>query len=226
MPQPHHHHFPAGLACSAGPSSASPAAAAAASAGAASASAASGGGMRALSSAAAPVAVVREGGFRRISSIVKTVVAEEGVRGLWRGATPGMIRAAVLTASQCATYDAAKRRLAALTQLPDDSLALQTGCALLTGLASTTATQPVDVIKTQMFVTGKRAAAAAAGGNPQAAAAPPLSMTATARAIFDSHGARGFLRGWTANYARLGPMTVLIFTTTEFLRRQLGMSSL
>jgi solute carrier family 25 uncoupling protein 8/9 len=51
-------------------------------------------------------------------------------------------------------------------------------------------------------------------------------MTATARDILHHHGARGFFRGWTANYARLGPMTVLIFTTTEFVRRQLGMASL
>jgi hypothetical protein len=237
---------------------------------------AGGGGLRALSSSAA--AAPRDvAGISRLRSIVRQVVAEDGVQGLWRGATPGMvrvcsfshaaarpplpggsfsllglspaslnnpptpppppnartkpkrrqqIRAAVLTASQCATYDAAKRRLAAATGLPDESLALQTGCALLTGLASTTATQPIDVVKTHMFVTKRAQSGTGAAGAGGSNGGGGGGVAATARAIWAQHGALGFLRGWTANYARLGPMTVLIFTTTELLRKQLGMASL
>lgn len=221
----HHHQLPAGLA---GMSCSSAGGSSAASSSSSSSSAAGGssGALRALSSSAAATTTpnnntppAREGGFSRVASIARQVVREDGVRGLWRGATPGMVRAAVLTASQCATYDAAKRRLKVVFGLPDESLALQTGCALLTGLASTTATQPVDVVKTHMFVT-KRGGAGGGGG------AVANGAIATARHIWAAHGARGFLRGWTASYARLGPMTVLIFTTTELLRRQLGMPSL
>jgi solute carrier family 25 (mitochondrial uncoupling protein), member 8/9 len=157
--------------------------------------------------------------------------------------TKKQIRAAILTASQCATYDAAKRRLQALTHLPPDSVALQAACAMLTGLASTTATQPVDVVKTHMFVggggggkkggaggvTGAGGASAAATGATGAAGATgagATTMTATARRILDAHGVQGFFRGWTANYARLGPMTVLIFVTTEWCRTRLGMEAL
>jgi solute carrier family 25 uncoupling protein 8/9 len=206
-----HNPMPAGLAgmsCSASSSSSS-----------------SSSGMRALSSASTAPAQQQppsSSSLSRLSLIVRQVVQEDGVRGLWRGATPGMIRAAVLTASQCATYDSAKRHLAALTGLPDESLVLQTGCALLTGLASTTATQPVDVIKTHMFVT-RRGATGAGGSNTNT---KNNGVVATAKHIYQLHGARGFLRGWTANYARLGPMTVLIFTTTELLRKQLGMGAL
>lgn len=73
-----------------------------------------------------------------------------------------------------------------------------------------------------MFVT-KRASGAGGGGG---GGGGRNGVAATAQAIWREHGALGFLRGWTANYARLGPMTVLIFTTTELLRRQLGMASL
>lgn len=69
---------PAGMACSsasaAGPS-------------------APGGGLRTLSSSsAAAAAPARDvGGIARLRSIVRQVVAEDGVQGLWRGATPGMV---------------------------------------------------------------------------------------------------------------------------------------
>jgi solute carrier family 25 uncoupling protein 8/9 len=36
-------------------------------------------------------------------------VRRDGFLGLYRGATPGVIRSSVLTATQCATYDEVKR---------------------------------------------------------------------------------------------------------------------
>lgn len=37
--------------------------------------------------------------------VIREVVAADGVAGLWKGATPGLYRSAILTAAQCATYD-------------------------------------------------------------------------------------------------------------------------
>lgn len=42
-------------------------------------------------------------------TLVRELVATSGVAGLWKGTAAGATRAAVLTASQCVTYDAAKR---------------------------------------------------------------------------------------------------------------------
>jgi hypothetical protein len=39
-------------------------------------------------------------------------------------------------------------------------------------------------------------------------------------------GLRGFLKGWLATYARLGPHTVIMFLTAEELRRAAGLKSL
>lgn len=47
----------------------------------------------------------------RISTIgvMREIVSEEGVKALWKGVGPAMVRAGCLTASQMATYDEAKQ---------------------------------------------------------------------------------------------------------------------
>lgn len=40
---------------------------------------------------------------------VRKVVAQEGLKALWKGVGPAMARAGCLTASQVATYDEAKQ---------------------------------------------------------------------------------------------------------------------
>jgi len=39
-------------------------------------------------------------------------------------------------------------------------------------------------------------------------------------------GARGLLRGWTAQYVRLGPQTTVIFVVMEELRKLNGLGAL
>ncbi len=60
-------------------------------------------------------------------------------------------RAAVLTASQCATYDEVKQMIIRLSGAKE-SFGIHLASSMVTGLVTTTATAPVDVIKTHMFV--------------------------------------------------------------------------
>ena len=60
-------------------------------------------------------------------------------------------RAAVLTASQCATYDEAKKAWMRMTG-GGDTMSTHVGASMISGLVTTTLTAPVDVIKTNMFV--------------------------------------------------------------------------
>ena len=60
-------------------------------------------------------------------------------------------RAAVLTASQCATYDEIKQVIRKATGM-GEHFGLHLSASMVTGLVTTTATAPVDVIKTHMFV--------------------------------------------------------------------------
>jgi hypothetical protein len=67
---------------------------------------------------------------------------------------------------------------------------------------------------------------------PPAAPLPPADGSkfsgpiACARDVLVHDGLRGFLKGWLATYARLGPHTVIMFLTAEELRRAAGLKSL
>ena len=65
------------------------------------------------------------------------------------------LRAAALTATQCASYDQAKQWWMRTTGM-GDSFATHFGASMVTGLATTTVTAPVDLIKTRMFMSGQR----------------------------------------------------------------------
>ena len=57
----------------------------------------------------------------------------------------------MLTASQCATYDITKDQIIAATGW-QDGFGSQLATSLLTGVVTTTATAPVDVVKSRIFV--------------------------------------------------------------------------
>lgn len=146
---------------------------------------------------------------KTISSVVRNVVQTDGVSGLWRGTVPSATRAAVLTASQCATYDEIKTLYMRYTGAKD-SFMTHLASSMVTGLVTTTATAPVDVIKTNMFMGGSKFKG-------------PIDC---ATEIIKREGPRGLLRGWTAQYVRLGPQTTVIFVVMEKMRKWAKLESL
>lgn len=141
--------------------------------------------------------------------VIRTVVAADGVVGLWKGAMPGLIRSAILTAAQCATYDEVKRTVVRLTGWKD-GIELHLSSSLIAGLVTTTITNPLDVIKTRMFVGGKSY----------------NGVMSCAADVMKSDGLIGFMKGWSASYSRLGPHTVIMFLCAEHLRKYAGLQSL
>lgn len=57
----------------------------------------------------------------------------------------------MLTASQCATYDMVKAKVMAATGW-EDKFEAQLATSMVTGIVTTTATSPVDMIKSRIFV--------------------------------------------------------------------------
>lgn len=131
-----------------------------------------------------------------------------------------MTRSAVLTASQCATYDEVKKALMAATGA-EDGLGTHLCASMLTGLVTTTVTNPVDMIKTQLYMDKGGSGSAGGGGG----GGGPGALSAM-RMVIDRHGALGLMRGWSANYVRLGPQTVITFVALEKFRAMAGMTSL
>jgi solute carrier family 25 uncoupling protein 8/9 len=108
---------------------------------------------------------------------------------------------------------------------------------MLTGLVTTTVTNPVDMIKTQLYMSAATNSESAATRNESAGAsarqkrevkksAKPAGAVAAARDVLKREGPRGFMRGWSANYLRLGPQTVITFVALEQFRRLAGMDAL
>lgn len=138
------------------------------------------------------------------------IVRSEGILGLWKGVQPSMLRSAVLTASQAATYDEAKRQVKKITG-SEEGFRTHLGCSLLTGLVTTTVINPVEVVKNTMFTRGRGC---------------DMGPIDTAASILSRQGIRGLYRGWTANYARLGPQTTITFLVLEKLRTWAGLGNM
>ena len=170
-------------------------------------------------------------------SCASNIVRERGVSGLWRGAAMSTTRSAALTASQCAAYDSAKSFVRKWRRGEEDDLLTHLCASMLTGLVTTTVTNPVDMIKTQLYMSAATNSESAATRNESAGAAArqkrevkksaqPAGAVAAARDVLKREGPRGFMRGWSANYLRLGPQTVITFVALEQFRRLAGMDAL
>lgn len=119
------------------------------------------------------------------------------------------VRSAILTAAQCATYDEVKRLVVKTTGMKEGT-GLHLTSSMIAGLVTTTITNPLDVIKTRMFVGGKTYS----------------NAFQCAADVMKKDGLIGFMKGWSASYARLGPHTVIMFLTAERLRKYAGLQSL
>lgn len=177
--------------------------------------------------------------YRNVFHGMYRIAKDEGFTALWTGTVPAALRAALLTSSQLATYDqryvdatrsadflikhATSRTLIHLlsARFPNSKMLLKRttgleeglpahfGAAMTAGLLTTTVSTPADLVKSVVM-------------NSK----PRLQLGVCVRHIFREEGFRGFMRGWTANYARLGPHTLLTVLTYENLRTALGWKNL
>jgi len=126
---------------------------------------------------------------------------EEGFSSWFRGWLPNSSRAAVMTASQLASYDVFKRMLLDYTPLKDN-LTTHFSASFLAGLVAATATSPIDVIKTRvMSASGKQGIAGIISD------------------ISKQEGIRWVFKGWVPSFLRLGPHTICTFVFLEMHRK-------
>ena len=82
----------------------------------------------------------------------RKIVAEEGVKGLYSGIIPNMIRNSVMNAAELASYDQIKTNI--IKNFPGvnpDSKFLHFTCGLSAGFIAVVFASPVDVIKTRVM---------------------------------------------------------------------------
>eukprot|EP00238_Polyblepharides_amylifera_P015064 CAMPEP_0196584914 /NCGR_PEP_ID=MMETSP1081-20130531/48967_1 /TAXON_ID=36882 /ORGANISM="Pyramimonas amylifera, Strain CCMP720" /LENGTH=270 /DNA_ID=CAMNT_0041906299 /DNA_START=290 /DNA_END=1099 /DNA_ORIENTATION=- len=89
-------------------------------------------------------------GYRNAGHALSRMVREEGVTTLWRGCSPTVQRAMIITASQLAIYDQVKEELLKSGIFQDGASLYVTSSVIASCVASVTS-NPIDVVKTRLM---------------------------------------------------------------------------
>ncbi|XP_068786924.1 dicarboxylate carrier UCP2-like [Struthio camelus] len=153
-------------------------------------------------------AQVRTEGARRYRGTMdayKTIAKEEGVRGLWKGTYPNIVRNAIVNCAEVVTYDLVKEALLQ-SNLMTDNLPCHFTAAFGAGFCATLVASPVDVVKTRYMNSGPG----------QYGSAVHCALTMLRR-----EGPKAFYKGFMPSFLRLGSWNVVMFVTYEQLKRAL-----
>ncbi|PFX31966.1 mitochondrial 2-oxoglutarate/malate carrier protein-like [Stylophora pistillata] len=145
--------------------------------------------------------------YTSVFNALYRITKEEGILTLWRGCGPTVVRAVVVNAAQLATYSQAKQSLLSTAYFRDDLLC-HFVASMISGLATTLASMPVDIAKTRIqnmkIVDGK----------PEYRGALDVFVR-----VIRQEGIFALWKGFTPYYFRLGPHTVLTFIFLEQFQR-------
>lgn len=147
--------------------------------------------------------------YRNFFHALLYIYREEGIRGLYRGVMPTVLRASLLTSSQLSSYDHSKHMILS-RGLANDGPLVHIGCGLFSALVTTTVCNPADVLKTRWM--NSMGTGMYTG--------PVDCLVKTVR----HDGFACLFRGWLANFARLGPHFVISLPFLEATRKLLGLS--
>lgn len=143
---------------------------------------------------------------------ITTVFRQEGIRGLYKGVSATVLRAAILTASQLSSYDHTKTTL--LLHGWGDNAKTHIFSSLVAGLCTAIASSPVDVVKSKYMND-------AASLNPKYKSALDCAVKTLRK-----EGFFAFYKGFTPNYIRLGGHCLLTLPLYEQVRKFMGLTTL
>ncbi|VDD86298.1 unnamed protein product [Enterobius vermicularis] len=156
--------------------------------------------------------------YKNVFDALIRIIREEGVTTLWRGCGPTVARAMVVNAAQLATYSQAKEAILN-TSYVKDGIFCHFLASMVSGLATTIASMPVDIAKTRIqnmrIIDGK----------PEYKNAFDVLQK-----IIRNEGIFALWKGFTPYYFRIGPHTVLTFIFLEqmnslYFRKVYGLKS-
>lgn len=147
-------------------------------------------------------------GYRNIADALQKIATQEGVAGLWRGATPTIVRSMVVNCVQLGTYDAAKERILSSTRL-EDGVSVHLVASTLSGFCYSVATLPIDSAKTRMQ--NQHA-------NPDGSL-PYRSLVHTVAKVGRQEGVLSLWRGFMPYFSRCAGHTVIMFLVLEQVKK-------
>jgi len=135
---------------------------------------------------------------------------EGGLRGLLRGVDGALPRVMCGSAAQLSSYDVFKAAIAAEPALlgglaPAGSVAQHVAASLCASLLTVTVMNPLDVVSTRLYQSAGR----------NTVYRGPLDCGLQ---LVRAEGLAALQKGWAAQFARLGPHTVLTFVFLEQVR--------
>jgi solute carrier family 25 oxoglutarate transporter 11 len=136
-------------------------------------------------------------GYKNVFDALFRITKEEGVKTLWKGAMPTVARAMVVNGAQLASYSQAKEVIEQTGYL-NEGIALHFCASMFSGLVTTIASMPVDIVKTRVQKSSGKT--------------NPVQIFT---GIIRQEGFFSLWKGFTPYYARLGPHTVLTFIFLE-----------
>lgn len=90
------------------------------------------------------------GRYRHIFDALFQIARDEGLRGLWRGATPTIMRSALANCVQLGTYDHAKHLFMNNIERARDDVPVHLAASATSGFCYSVATLPIDMAKTRL----------------------------------------------------------------------------
>mmetsp|Transcript_21077 Transcript_21077/g.47545 ORF Transcript_21077/g.47545 Transcript_21077/m.47545 type:complete len:235 (+) Transcript_21077:1-705(+) len=153
-----------------------------------------------------------EGGKLTIMGVARDVYSDGGLRSFYRGVHTTMIRAAILNATKLAAYDEVKHKCIN-NGIMVDGTGLHFVASMVAGVAVATTTSPVDIVRTRLF-------------NQPKGVKIYSGMMDCAMKTYTEGGVAAFYRGFTPQWMRFGPFTIIQFMVWEKLRAMYGMKGI
>lgn len=144
----------------------------------------------------------------------RMILANEGFRGLYRGAVPNVQRAALVNMGDLATYDSVKQRLLKFTSLQDNWVT-HTISSICSGLVAATLGTPADVVKTRIM-------------NQPIKDGKGLLYRGVVDCAVKTVNQEGFFalyKGFIPIWGRMAPWSLTFWLTFEQIRKLCGTSS-
>lgn len=139
----------------------------------------------------------------------QTIAKEEGVRGLWKGTMPNIVRNSVVNASEVVAYDLIKEAILKRRYLKDE-FPCHFIAAFGAGFVTTCVATPVDVVKTRFM---------------NSSPGQYRGATECATQMFQKEGLLAFYKGFTPQFLRLGSWNIVMFVCYEQLKRAMILST-
>ncbi|XP_072038142.1 mitochondrial substrate carrier family protein ucpB-like [Amphiura filiformis] len=141
------------------------------------------------------------------------IIKKEGLIGLYRGTTPTVQRAMVVTATQVTTYDHTKHTILNHGWM-DEGPKLHILSSMIAGFMTALTSSPVDVVKTRVMNQK-------ISGLSKDERLYKNSLDCLIK-LLKSEGIFGLYKGFIPNWMRIGPHTVISFFLFEYLRKVAG----